>query len=487
MTEAAEDTKQRIMRPAVYQVGAELKRQYNNLRKLLAISEPPLRLAEKVSDTEFEAMAERAIKERKLPVRLEDGTEKPIEFSDINKRFNLLSEENRKKIGISNLNINAVIPREETINKVSSAIDEVKKDSEGFSLGVFFKALFNLIVGLFSGKGLNWTEAKAQAAIPHIQEKINDKLSELARQDVAVSNFLAQKSGDKSVQENILAAVPQGVYQHFKLTVPEDVKIAEPANIITSTAMGKAIEFKKDDIISGIREKILFPKQGESLSDQIATKIFAASEAKRKKSEQEYENISLTSPLQKSKAYAKREIINELALSSAEEAKKVADVAATAVADGISKAVADPKFASLNKDQATALISEKITKELEMQRKELTIVKTLYSTTATAAVGTMETFGMDALRELPEKIGKNKYSVIKFDELKRDIIAGVSSSITEEMYGKLRQAGLAISSDIKDKAMRVAGNTKLLVSADKPVSNPVGMPPPTEQRSEINR
>jgi hypothetical protein len=405
---------------------------------------------------------------------LATGGEQEFEFSEINRRFLLLPEKTQKEKNIEYFDLNDLIPKEKTIAKVSTAIAEAKEESSGIlaTIVLFFKAAFKWITN-----GFKWDEAKIEAGISHTQGKVNDKLNALAAEDLGVRDFLAQKDGrGQTVQDVIGAAVPAKVYEKVGVPVPEEFKAQDMSNIIANTQMGEPMKFERKGILSEVRVAVLYPDKENgakgNLAEEITNKIFAGSEKIRQASEKEFEAASFFNVV----ARAKNNLTKELTLDSPQEAVRFGKISAAAIANGVSKAVESPEFGKIkNKEQAAEFIAKQVSKELEANRSSLVITKKVDGLLAQKA----ETSD-DAKKLLPPKVGDHTYATVTLDTVKKELLEGVSSSITEDVYKQLQLAhnALIVSERDKERGKPVKVSAKAPDVARLPVAHVDSHGPP---------
>ncbi|MEZ5690460.1 MAG: hypothetical protein R3D71_02195 [Rickettsiales bacterium] len=480
MSESVENTKKSLMEPIVLKVGHELRRHYNLLQALLMFggnSKDSVEIVDidKLNDQDFKDMATLAMKNRSLSLKTTDGETKEISFDEINRRIALLQENHRKKHNLDGFNLDALIPKEETIGKVADTIDTAQTEITTSPLNmliVFAVALFNFFANGLTGKGWDFNAAKAEAASSHATKKINNKLVELAEKDHDVYNFLAQESPSKTIQhdasgkviveepknvlDSINATVPAEVYKKFGLDVPEKYQVPKIDKNLIATAVPIPVpDIPLDSIISKVRDGVRFPeKNGEKgdLADEIATKIFAGSKKAEEQAQAENKGTSLFNPKDKTEAYIKATLTNALALNSKSEAEKFSKITADAIADGFEAAVKDPDFIKLkDKEAAAEFIAQKVEEKLEAQRNNLKITKTLTGSVEAMAAG-LRTSGNGS--SLPDSHSSKKgrvYSVVtldtKFEDengrtvtVKENILDEVRKNITQKNFGELMTA-----------------------------------------------
>jgi hypothetical protein len=314
---------------------------------------------------------------------------------------------------------------------------------------LFFKAAFKWITN-----GFKWDEAKLEVGISHTQGKVNDKLNALAAEDLGVRDFLAQKDGrGQTVQDVIGAAVPAKVYEQVGVPVPDAFKTQNMSNVIADTQMGAPMKFEKNEIISKVREAVLYPDKENgakgNLAEEITNKIFAGSEKIRQASEKEFEAASFFNVV----ARAKNNLTKELTLDSPQEAVRFGKISAAAIANGITKAVADSKFKNFKNDEngAAEFIAKQVSVELEANRSSLVITKKVDGLLAQKA----ETSD-DAKKLLPPKVGDHTYATVTLDTVKKELLENVRNAIIKKM-----------------PLLKLASDTLIIAEQEKKLGNPV--------------
>jgi hypothetical protein len=466
MASGIEDIAKELEKPTILNVGAELKRNYARLGQLLEQTEPPLKIAEKISDGEFEKMASRAVKERKLYLKLADGKEQALEFGAIDERFNTLEEETRKKLGANGLNINAMIPTEATIRKVAETVHAAAEEKKGFDIGILISAVFNFIGSFLNslfgkGKSLSWDEAKAQAAAPAVQKNIAESLDRLAQEDVASANFLKQQTGNgASVKQQIIAHVPKAVYEHLQVPLPQNLNLPEEKNPITAAKIDPAFPVNRDAVIAKVRSEILYPQKDGikgNRGEEIAGLIFTASQEKAAKANATYMAIDkYKHPLDYTIAYASAKMTGDFALKSKEEAGEFGQRIARLVADSVEKSITDPKAKNLGKEEMADLIVKNLSRALDKEKDSLKIVRTVHNVTHYGGkLAGMA--GVDMARQLPPATGnENEYAVVTLDTphgkstLKDAVLSAVRASVTnDKTYNELAMAARMVKQESK--------------------------------------
>lgn len=450
----------KIREPVAWQVGAELKKNYNKLKLIMELGDNPANLASDISDEEFEKMASHAISERELEVRMtgEKG-HYYLSFEQINNRIAAIDDKTQKEMGINGFNINSLIPEDPTIAKVSNAVLEVETDiksSTASKIGIFLSTLFNFIgslLGSIFGKGesISWEDVQNKETAKYAQKSVEKKLTELAERDYPSSVFLNQEINGATVKDSIVRAVPQSFYEESKLPVPVEHKIEPAKNPIPDTTMEPAPEIHIDDTISMIRNRVLQGKSGKegSLSKEIAKNIIDESNEKLVAANAAHDSLSWTSsPIEKGKALAVLDITRQFAVNE-EEAQAVANKMANLIAAGFEDSVKDPKFASLKtKEEAAEFIAGKIETQIEANKDGITIVKSLTNDNFKKAVNFVE-YASERfefvrnkvdLTELPPQIGENQYAVVNADNLKPRVLEAVRNSVTNETFASLKLA-----------------------------------------------
>lgn len=459
MANGIEDIAKELEKPTILNVGAELKRNYAMLGQLLEQTQPPLKIAEKVSDAEFEKIASRAVKERKLYLKLANGKEQALEFGDIDERFNTLEEETRKKLGANGLNINAMIPTEATIHKVAGTIHAAAEEKKGFDIGILISAVFNFLFGI--GKGLSWDEAKAQAAAPAVQKNIAENLDRLAQEDVASANFLKQQTGNgTSVKQQIVAHAPKAVYEYLKVPLPQGLNLPEEKNPIAATEIAPAFPVNRDTIITKVRSEILYPQKDGikgNRGEEIAGLIFAASQEKVARANATYMAIDkYKHPLDYTIAYAAARMTGDFALKSKEEAGEFGQRIARLVADSVEKSITNPKAKEMGKEEMADLIVKNLSRALDKEKSSLKIVRTVHNVTHYGGkIAGMAGVGM--AKQLPAATGnENEYAVVTLDTphgkstLKDAVLSAVRASVTnDKTYNDLAKAARMVKQESK--------------------------------------
>ncbi len=454
MADSTNEILQQIKEPVTEQVGAELKKKYDKLKVLLEFGENPVTLADNPSDDEFRKMAAHAIEKRELVMKMA-GEDKSavIPFEEINRRIHSLDQKTKKELGISNFNIDNLIPSETTLTKVADSVYEAETEAKNSQVSIIIGAAIKLALSLISsifGKGerISWGEALAQKSSEYVKNEATKKLDGLANDDYAAKSFLQQKTGiDQTAKDSIINAIPQAAYKHFGVVVPDNLKIPESKNIIKDAVTEPAPKIDIDVTINKIRNQVLYPEDKQALETQIAKKILEKSDDKVIAAQAAYDFLPLTSPVEKAKARAELEITKELAINK-EDANKMGEKLADLVANSFENAVKDPKFSTLRtKDDMADFIATKISEEFK-NHEHLAIIKTVRDEVLQKGLNFAE-FASEksefmknkiALEKMPPKIAKNQYEVMTANDAKADIIAGVRAKINDEIFHQLKTA-----------------------------------------------
>ena len=447
------------------QVGAKLKENYENLRMLLATGQEPIEIvpAEKMADEEFKQMALLAMQKRALFFKTPDSSRegyKQIEVSleDINQKFHSVPEEAKTKMGMGNFNINSMIPELATITKTAGVIADSGKKAKDSEFSIGFSAIISFIGSLISSffnkdqKSLSWAEAKAQAGSEHTQKIANEGLVKLADSDILAHNFLNQRTekDQPMVQELIIGAIPEKVYEGLGVTVPDNLKPKAPEDLIKNAKVAPAPTVDINENILELRKIVLYPKDKPPLEEQITQQILGESNKQLAEARQVYNDTPLTNLIEKPKAYSKLKITEQLALQEG-DANKMGEVLAHIVANGFEHAVKDPKFKTLKTQEEMAeFIAQKVTEELDAKKnhEHLTIVKTIEDDVVNKGINLAEyvsgksdyakKFIAIEMEKLPPRVGENQYAVVNIDKVKPDIIAGIHKNIDHKAFKNLQ-------------------------------------------------
>lgn len=465
MAGSAEDIKNELMEQTALQVAVVLKTQYKVIRKVLAITQPPVDIAENVTDAEFTAMANKAISERKLYVKLADGKEQAIEFQDINAHILQLPEDARGKLGGDNFDINNLIPKEETLQKVAQATFDAAEEKKGFDFGILISAILNWI-----SNGFDWEKAKAEAAAPNVQSNVQDHLDELAGKDPAVDAFLNQKSGsEQTVQQKIQSRVPAEVYTHLQQPVPENLKVKEEHIDLAKVEQLPEPTIDTQKNIAEIRKKALYKDEGGtsvSRADEIVDKLFAGFNKKIAQATQA-DNESTFGALGTTSKVTSKLVLHDNDDGDVQKARKFSDNVLNVVAKVFENVVKDPKVAAMKPEDLSIYIDAKLAEELDKNKDKLRITKI---TDSWLVGGMKNTFWED---DLPKTTGKdNEYIIVDMDTkvdgdkgkqitVKQQIIEQVHQEINENTFKQLTVASGIIARERLEKAKECASALKL--------------------------
>lgn len=460
MAFSAENIAEQIEKPVVEQVAAELKKNYNKFKLLLEITEPAVHIVDAPDDNGFREIAKYAIEQRELKFKQQAGStleEVPIKLDDINRRISTLPAKSKKEMGIGYFDINNLIPAQDTLKKVAdtvfSSTEEAEKSSFSIGFGAIIKFIFSFFSSFFgSGEKVSFDESKAQSASEHIQKKLAKKFDELSGEDVAVKRFLKHRTSDNiSVEDSIIKAVPQGVYNKFA-DVPDALKIPEQKDLVKDTKVEPAPKISVDETIQAVRKSILYPEGEKPLAEKISTKISEESQKRLSAAQAAHDSASL---LEKVKTLPVLETTKELAPSreeAAEMGRKLADI----IANGFEKAIKEPDFSRLkNKEEMADFIVQKVEAELA-SNKDLVILKTVRNDILQKGLSLAEFAGEKSdyakkileLGKMPPKVGENQYAVVTIDSVRDDIIAGVRESIDEKTFDELKFVSRAVKKEI---------------------------------------